>query len=69
MLSLNRMPGPFLSLDNQKVLASRWENPGMLRDKVNHSPDSPAQVWGILSRESPETERFHTAWAMSRHTR
>lgn len=45
MLSLNRMPGPFLSLDNQKVPASRRENPGMFRDTVNHSPDSPAWRW------------------------
>src|ERR1700694_1428634 len=46
MLSQNRMPGPFLSLDNQKVPASRRSNRACTRDIVNHSPDSPARARG-----------------------
>jgi len=36
-------------------------------DKALHL--MPRKSQGILSRESPQTERFHTAWVMSRNTR
>src|ERR1700722_13451925 len=42
MLLENRMPGLFLSLDNQKVSGSRRIGRACPRDTVNRSPERPA---------------------------